>query len=214
MVLTLADTLYFPEVRFNYGDTVKVPIYLRNTHPLHYFVLPLRYGGDLNLIYVDFDTDSCRTDYFGRVRRVASNTTDKYVAFSFSPSYLDYNPPLEPGFGRIINLYFIYNAGTGYNTLDTVTFSGRTLLHDADYIDFQPAVVTGFITDQQLVRGDANGDGIVNILDINFLIAFLYMGGPAPDPYTGDANGDGIINLLDITYLIEYLYFGGPPPPA
>lgn len=61
--------------------------------------------------------------------------------------------------------------------------------------------------------GDANGDGIVNILDITFLVSYLYKGGTAPSPLSnGDANGSGAINLLDVTYLITYLYKGGPAP--
>jgi hypothetical protein len=63
------------------------------------------------------------------------------------------------------------------------------------------------------VPGDANNDGTVNILDITYLINYLYLGGPAPPcMYEGDANGDCSINILDITYLISYLYQGGPAP--
>lgn len=65
----------------------------------------------------------------------------------------------------------------------------------------------------EFVCGDASGDGIVNLLDITFLISYLYGGGPAPDPLeAGDANGNGAINLLDITYLIDFLYRDGPEP--
>jgi len=61
--------------------------------------------------------------------------------------------------------------------------------------------------------GDADGGGIVNVLDITFIISYLYLGGPAPDPYyTGDADGSGLINVLDITYIISHLYLGGPAP--
>lgn len=65
----------------------------------------------------------------------------------------------------------------------------------------------------EYVCGDSNGDGSVNLLDITFLINYLYKDGEPPDPVeAGDANGDGSINLLDITYLIDYLYRGGPEP--
>ncbi len=65
----------------------------------------------------------------------------------------------------------------------------------------------------QYICGDANNDGIVNILDITFLIANLYKSGPPPESeWAADPNGDGIINLLDITYLISSLYKDGPDP--
>ena len=61
--------------------------------------------------------------------------------------------------------------------------------------------------------GDADNDGTLNIFDVAFLITYLYLDGPAPDPLDmGDANGDSIINIFDITYLIGFLYNGGPEP--
>ncbi|MFH1335971.1 MAG: M14 family zinc carboxypeptidase [Candidatus Zixiibacteriota bacterium] len=63
------------------------------------------------------------------------------------------------------------------------------------------------------VRGDANGDSVITISDVVFLINFLYQGGTMPDPYaSGDANNDGIIDLGDLVYLINYLFKGGPSP--
>jgi hypothetical protein len=61
--------------------------------------------------------------------------------------------------------------------------------------------------------GDANNDDNVDILDITYLIAYLYGGGPAPDPLNiADVNSDGGVNILDISYLIAYLYQSGPEP--
>jgi hypothetical protein len=65
----------------------------------------------------------------------------------------------------------------------------------------------------QYTCGDASNDGNVNILDVTFLISFLYKGGPAPESmWASDPNGDGSVNILDITYLISYLYKSGPAP--
>lgn len=63
------------------------------------------------------------------------------------------------------------------------------------------------------VRGDANGDGVIDLGDVVFLINYLYRDGLAPDPLeAGDTNSDGQINLGDVVYLIDYLFRGGPPP--
>ncbi|GEM_PF-2411104 len=63
------------------------------------------------------------------------------------------------------------------------------------------------------ICGDANGNGAVNILDVTFLINYLYKSGPAPDPEaSGDVNNSASINILDISYLINYLYKSGPVP--
>jgi len=63
------------------------------------------------------------------------------------------------------------------------------------------------------IRGDVNGDGIINSADIVYLINYLFKDGPEPDPlWAGDCNCDGVINSADVVYLINYLFKGGPPP--
>jgi len=65
----------------------------------------------------------------------------------------------------------------------------------------------------QWICGDANGDLSVNLLDINYMINFIYNMGPAPIPESAaDVNNDGDVNLLDIVVLISYLYKEGPAP--
>jgi len=212
MIAVLADTLYMPEIVSTPGDTIKMSIYLKNAHPVEYFTLPISYGGPLQLEYLDFDTDSCRTDYFEQVKMTALSPYEGYAAFSFVPAVTGQGPPLEPGYGRIINIYFRHQSGTGTNILDTVSFSGKNLNVNAGYMDYMPFVKTGYVSQTLQVKGDANADGSINILDITFLINYLYKGGPSPGEYAGDVNSDGAINLLDVTYLINYLYKGGPPP--
>jgi len=62
--------------------------------------------------------------------------------------------------------------------------------------------------------GDVTGDLLLNLLDITYLIAYLYNEGPAPVEYEcyGDPNEDDLVNMLDIVYLINYLYKEYPAP--
>ncbi len=71
-----------------------------------------------------------------------------------------------------------------------------------------------------LNAGDANHNGIINLLDIVYMINALYKGGPNP-PCAGttvgrypeaDANGNGLFNVLDVTYMINFVYKHGPSP--
>jgi 3',5'-cyclic AMP phosphodiesterase CpdA len=66
------------------------------------------------------------------------------------------------------------------------------------------------------LRGDANGDGVINVTDVVYLINYLFLipPGPAPQPWAaGDANCDGTINVSDVVYLINYLFLIPPGPP-
>jgi hypothetical protein len=65
----------------------------------------------------------------------------------------------------------------------------------------------------QFICGDADSDRAINILDVTFIINYLYKDGPAPDPeQAADADGTGTLNILDVTHLINYLYKDGPDP--
>src|SRR2546422_465402 len=66
-----------------------------------------------------------------------------------------------------------------------------------------------------VLRGDANGDGRVNISDPIFINNWLFSGGTRPGCIeAADANDDGAVNSADSTYLYNFLFQGGSPPPA
>jgi hypothetical protein len=63
------------------------------------------------------------------------------------------------------------------------------------------------------LRGDTNGDNQITVSDVVFLINYLFISGPAPDPIElGDINCDENINVSDVVYIINYLFISGPPP--
>jgi hypothetical protein len=59
--------------------------------------------------------------------------------------------------------------------------------------------------------GDINGDASINVIDLAYLIEYMFIGGPPP---IGDADVDecGSVNIADVLYLISYLFLMGPPP--
>jgi hypothetical protein len=63
------------------------------------------------------------------------------------------------------------------------------------------------------IRGDANGNGTIDVNDVFYLINALFAGGTAP-PTTkaGDANSNSTVDVNDVFFLINYLFAGGPPP--
>lgn len=61
------------------------------------------------------------------------------------------------------------------------------------------------------VHGDANGDGVVSVPDIFYLVNSIFASGPAPlGPC--DVNADGFVNAADVIYLANYLFAGGQAP--
>ena len=56
-------------------------------------------------------------------------------------------------------------------------------------------------------RGDVNGDGVVNILDVTFLINQL-LSGDANSNANADVDGNGLKNIADVTCLVGMLLTG------
>lgn len=52
-------------------------------------------------------------------------------------------------------------------------------------------------------KGDANGDGIVDILDLVSIIDFIVSDSPTLSMQNADANGDGIVDILDLVWIID-----------
>lgn len=62
-------------------------------------------------------------------------------------------------------------------------------------------------------RGDANGDGEINMADAIYLINYLYKDDLPPVPLAaGDANCDDFVDLADVIALLNFLFRDGPPP--
>ncbi len=67
-------------------------------------------------------------------------------------------------------------------------------------------------TEPVIMLGDADGDGVVSIKDVSFLIDYLLNGLPSKDETVGilnftgaDVNRDGDVNIKDLSILIDQL---------
>lgn len=68
-------------------------------------------------------------------------------------------------------------------------------------------------TTPDYVCGDTDGDEVVNITDVTYVIAYIFGGGSAPEPYeAGDVDCNQVVNISDATYLLAYIFGGGSPP--
>ena len=56
------------------------------------------------------------------------------------------------------------------------------------------------------LTGDVNGDGEVNIADINAIIDMILAGSPSTDKLlAADVNGDGEVNIADVNAIIDLI---------
>jgi aminopeptidase YwaD len=61
--------------------------------------------------------------------------------------------------------------------------------------------------------GDVDGSGIVDFVDLVYLVDFLFKGGPAPlNLNNADVDASCSVNIADAAYLVAYLFSDGPEP--
>jgi hypothetical protein len=59
------------------------------------------------------------------------------------------------------------------------------------------------------ICGDANGNGTVNIADASYLVNYLFLGGPPPEPmWTGDVDCDYMVGIPDLVRYIDVILDG------
>ena len=79
------------------------------------------------------------------------------------------------------------------------------------YLDFDgnshntaygPVISFVYCATVELMEGDVNGDGEINIADVNAVIDMILSGAVLP---AGDVNGDGEVNIADVNTLIDMI---------
>ena len=117
---------------------------------------------------------------------------------------------LGPGEGEIlIDSAFVFSQGTWKWAGLTCGLGGapnRSLFLSRDSSDLIHPISIRIYA----VCGDVNRSALTDIDDVVFLIAYIFSGGPAPNPeYAGDVDCSGAIDIDDIMYLIYYIFGGG-----
>lgn len=112
----------------------------------------------------------------------------------------------EPAYGRYRRLLL---PGTYTLEIHHPDYPVKTI-PDVIVRDGEPAIVN--IQLGSIIPGDANDSGVLNGVDVIYVVNYLKGIGPAPDPLIlGDANGDCQVNGMDVIYLVNYFKGGSEP---
>ncbi|MEC9476952.1 MAG: IPT/TIG domain-containing protein [Planctomycetota bacterium] len=72
-----------------------------------------------------------------------------------------------------------------------------------------------YIDDGTFIRGDVSCDGLVNLVDISVIAAYVAGAGAAPVILdAADIDDDGVVHIGDAVLLANFLFAGGTPPAA
>lgn len=134
-------------------------------------------------------TDAVNVTYFSEAWLEAFMGTSSYYVLSGNGNY---------------TIPFVYQTMPEFNPLNPVDYKYiyNFSFSDSDFTN-GPLVPV-------LLPGDANGDGVVNALDVISTINYILGTGPG-GPFVfenADVNGDSIINVMDVTLIINIILSG------
>ncbi|HWR82691.1 MAG TPA: S8 family serine peptidase [Candidatus Deferrimicrobium sp.] len=108
---------------------------------------------------------------------------------------------------------------TAHAVYDILRYSAETTLFWGSFTPPDIALgygrVDAFRAVLSLAHGDLDNSNGLNVADLTFLVAYLFLGGAAPFPSVllGDCDCDGDVDSADLTFLVAALFQGGPYPP-
>ncbi len=193
------------------GDVVSVPIWLSNS--MNAWGATFRIIFNSNFLSVEsIDTLQTRIGGWGEINPVINPGELFFFAY---PDWDLQHPFLhmDTGKGVLMRVNFKVNSYAPPRAHFPITFiTEPSLGHYNAYTDttglffVQPSTLSGWIyTD--VISGDANSDGVVDVGDVVYLINYLYRADMPPSPVSlGDFNHDSEVNISDVVALINYLF--------
>lgn len=191
------DRFYIEDFTINPGKTRTVSILLNNETAYTAFQCDLYIPDGLSVEQDDGDYIFDLTNRKGRDHIIASQTQAEGAirVISYSPSIKAYNGNSGPLV--TFNMTASSNFKGALIQLKNILFTTVSGI-EVPFADDICVVISSTHT----LSGDVNGDGEVDITDVNAVIEIILMGEP---DLAADVNGDGEINIADLNTVIHFI---------
>jgi hypothetical protein len=204
----------YPEYRADPGDVVDMEVIIYKDGRIRYQYGTIGTGFDLSYCTVGIENQN-GTDGLEIVYH-ASYLHSNLAIEIFKPfdwMVMDQmSGELYAGEADTIGCQFVTdeNLEPGMYTSDIVIES-----NDPDNSNLTIQAQLDVIAELQYTCGDADADGSVNVSDAVYIINFVFVEGPEPNPVqAADVNCDQEVNVSDAVYIINYIFAGGNEPCA
>lgn len=149
--------------------------------------------------------------YVVKVRNLAAFTDGVKVVWSDASGWMhkdSLSKSLAPGDSTLVSAPIHPPVGTPLSAQSAVTITA-TSISDAEVREvflFNSTVV--------VQRGDVTFNGIIDLTDLSYLVAYLTTGGlpPVPVMEAGNVSCSGIVDLADLSAIVSYLTGQSGPP--
>jgi hypothetical protein len=194
------------------GDVVSVPVWLSNSKNVSGTTFKIVF--DSSLLSVEgVDTSQTRIETWAEIHPVINPSGLFFFAYPDWWTIPRSISCIRSGEGVLININFKVNADAPSGTSIPITFETEPNEgHYNSYTDttgltlVQPSTIPGRIF-TNVISGDANSDGMVDVADVVYLVNYLFRRGVPPNPLSlGDFAHDGQVDVADVVGLVNFLF--------
>ncbi len=216
-----------PGVTATPGDLVKVPLFLRlDAEGFKYVAFGIAAGLGSTISFAPSSdlTGLAGSDYYVDQVLDLRHISAGFGNFNFNdPALAILTPDRRIRLGTVnltidesIDLEEV-SLAAGECACNDPGVSIAPVLHLGGNLKVEPAsaAVTLVLGSHDYIRGDPNGDGVIDISDAIRVIldVFIDPGELSSCSDADDANDDGLLDVSDPIYLLSFLFQGGPVPP-
>ncbi len=196
-------SVILPRVSGTTGKQTSAPIAVGDLTGLNVTAFQFKIYYNKNIVYLT-GVDNANTLISGTTPIVNADTSNGVLSVAWASS-----TPLS-GWGTLLNLRMAFRD-TGSTTLTTVGPAGQTFMLNAG----NPAVsvTDGKATTLSVLRGDVDGNGIVQAMDASLVLKYV-VGLDTLTPtqlLAADVNGDGVVGAYDASWILYYVVYGQWP---
>lgn len=199
------NRFYIPDFVIAPGEAMQVAMILENDEPFTAFQTDLILPQGLSVVEDDgeflFDLTRRNASDQTIISKLREDGALRMVSFCMSVK------PYSGTTGALVVINLMADEDfTGPATIG-LKHSFFTTVDGAEFI--LPAETSQVLLLPQQKKGDTNGDGNVNIVDVTYLIDYLLAGCQSSfHTENADMNDDGIVSITDLTALIDLLLQG------
>ena len=206
MGATAVNRLYLEDFTISPGETMQVALILENDEQFTAFQTDLMLPEGLSVVMEDDEYLLDLTNRNASDQAIISKLRDdgaiRMVSFSIGVK------PYSGNHGALVVVNL--TAAEDFTAPATLALKNTRIAttEGVEYILEGDSCEVTIICDQA-VKGDADGDGTVNIADVTYLIDYLLAGCQSSfHSQNADVDDDGKVDISDVTALIDYLLSG------
>ena len=203
------NRLYLEDFTISPGETMQVALILENEEQFTAFQTDLILPEGMSVVQEDdeylLDLTSRNASDQAIISKLRDDGAIRMVSFSIGVK------PYKGNSGALVVVNL--TAAEDFTAPATVVLKNTRIVttEGVEFILEGDSCEVSVIVDQP-VKGDANGDGKVNITDVTDMIDYLLTGCQSSfHSQNADVDGNGKIDIADVTDLIDYLLSGSWP---